>query len=135
MDNNFRDFRLKLIFLALCILLLLAIKGHIRLGYPNHVGNFCNAPLRADAAFRTVAVQPSWNFIAHFSRFLRPGAVRIGTSHWTPDIETVAARNADGSFAAVLLNRTDNALRPQLRFRGLLAPVDLPPHSIATVVW
>ena len=33
MDNNFRDFRLKLIFLALCILLLLAIKGHIRLGY------------------------------------------------------------------------------------------------------
>jgi len=33
MDNNFMNFRLKLIFLALCILILLAIKGHIRLGY------------------------------------------------------------------------------------------------------
>ena len=33
MDNNFRDFRLKLIFLALCILILLAIKGHIKLGF------------------------------------------------------------------------------------------------------
>ena len=33
MDNNFMNFRLKLIFLALCILVLLAIKGHIRLGY------------------------------------------------------------------------------------------------------
>ena len=33
MDNNFRNFRLKLIFLALCILILLAIKGHIKLGY------------------------------------------------------------------------------------------------------
>ena len=33
MDNNYMNFRLKLIFLALCILILLAIKGHIRLGY------------------------------------------------------------------------------------------------------
>ena len=33
MDNNFMNFRLKLIFLALCILILLAIRGHIRLGY------------------------------------------------------------------------------------------------------
>ena len=33
MNNNFNDFRLKIIFLALCILILLAIKGHIRLGY------------------------------------------------------------------------------------------------------
>ncbi len=33
MDNNFMNFRLKLIFLALCILIFLAIKGHIRLGY------------------------------------------------------------------------------------------------------
>ncbi len=33
MNNNFNDFRLKLIFLALCILILLAIKGHIKLGY------------------------------------------------------------------------------------------------------
>ena len=33
MDNNFMNFRLKLIFLALCILILLAIRGHIKLGY------------------------------------------------------------------------------------------------------
>ncbi|MBR4159397.1 MAG: efflux RND transporter permease subunit, partial [Spirochaetia bacterium] len=33
MDNNLRNFRLKLIFLALCILILLAVKGHIKLGY------------------------------------------------------------------------------------------------------
>ncbi|MBO7093994.1 MAG: efflux RND transporter permease subunit, partial [Spirochaetia bacterium] len=33
MNDNFRSFRLKLIFLALCIIILLAIKGHIKLGY------------------------------------------------------------------------------------------------------
>lgn len=104
-------------------------------GGPNHVGNFCDAPLRTDAACRRLLVRPSWHYIAHFSRFLRPGAVRVGCSRWTSDVEAVAARNADGSFAAVLLNRTDRALRPQLRFRGLLAPVELPAHSIATCTW
>ena len=104
-------------------------------GGPNHVGNFCNAPLRTDASCRKLIIQPSWHYIAHFSRFLRPGAVRVGCSRWTSAVEAVAARNADGSFAAVLLNRTDRALRPQLRFRGLLAPVELPAHSIATCTW
>ncbi len=104
-------------------------------GGPNHVGNFCAAPLQADATGRRVVVRPTWHYIAHLSRFLRPGAVRIGCSRWTSDIEAVAARNADGTFAAVLLNRTDRPLRPRLRFRGLLAPVDLPAHSIATCVW
>ena len=80
-------------------------------------------------------MRPSWHYIAHFSRFLRPGAVRVGCSRWTSAVEAVAARNADGTFAAVLLNRTDRALRPQLRFRGLIAPLDLPAHSIATCTW
>ena len=104
-------------------------------GGPHHVGNFCDAPLRTDEACRKLVVRPSWRFISHFSRFLRPGAVRLGCSRWTSGVEAVAARNADGSFAAVLLNRTDRALRPRLRFRGLLAPVELPPHSISTAVW
>ena len=104
-------------------------------GGPNHVGNVCAAPLQADAAGREVVVRPTWHCIAHYSRFLRPGAVRLGCSTWRADVDAVAARNADGSFAAVLLNRTDVPMRPRLRFRGLLAPVDLPAHSIATVVW
>lgn len=104
-------------------------------GGPNHVGNFCAAPLQTDESGRRVAASPTWAFIAHFSRFLRPGAVLLGLSKWTPDLDAAAARNADGTFAAVLLNRTDRPLRPRLRFRGLLAPVELPPHSIATAVW
>lgn len=104
-------------------------------GGPNHVGNFCQAPVHADAAFKKLVVRPSWHAIAHVSRFVRPGAVRLGCSRWTDGIEAVAARNRDGSFVAVLLNRTDRALDSRLRFRGLLAPVALPPHSIATVVW
>ena len=39
MDNNFRNFRMKLLFLALCILILLAIKGHVKLGYVPELDN------------------------------------------------------------------------------------------------
>ena len=105
-------------------------------GGPNHVGNFCNAPLRTDAAFRTLSFQPIYHFIGHFSRFLRPGAVRLGTSRWTPDVDAVAARNADGSFVAVVLNRSDRDLANlRLRFRGRIAPFALPAHAIATFRW
>ena len=105
-------------------------------GGPNHVGNFCNAPLRTDAAFRTLSFQPIYHFIGHFSRFLRPGAVRLGTSRWTPDVDAVAARNADGSFVAVVLNRSDRDLvNLRLRFRGRIAPFALPAHAIATFRW
>ena len=52
----------------------------------------------------------------------------------TPE-EVVALAREAGLSAAVLLNRTDRALRPRLRFRGLIAPLDLPAHSIATCTW
>ena len=106
-------------------------------GGPNHVEGFWPgaAPLMADETGRRVVVRPSWAHIAHYSRYLRPGAVRLGTSAWSADIDVVAARNTDGSFAVVLLNRTGRAFRPALRFRGLLAPLRLPPRSVATCVW
>ena len=104
-------------------------------GGPNHVGNFCSAPLLADASGKSFEVRPSWHYISHVSRHVRPGAVVLGTSRWSSDVETVAAQNADGSFVAVLLNRTDGALEPHLRFRGLFAKVPLPAHSVATCVW
>ena len=105
-------------------------------GGPNHVGNFCNAPLRTDAEFRSLSFQPIYHFIGHFSRFIRPGAVRLGTSRWTPDVDAVAARNADGSFVAVALNRSDRDLPGlRLRFRGRTAPFALPAHAIATFRW
>ena len=41
-------------------------------GGPNHVGNFCSAPMLADTAARQLLPQSSYFYIGHFARFVRP---------------------------------------------------------------
>ena len=48
-------------------------------GGPNHLGNLCDAPVlvRTDHNPPSVHFQPTYYVMGHFSRFLRPGAVRV----------------------------------------------------------
>lgn len=43
-------------------------------GGPNHVGNYCFAPVHADTRTGEVIYTPSYWYIGHFSKFIRPGA-------------------------------------------------------------
>ncbi len=49
-------------------------------GGPNHVSNFCNAPIIADSNAQTLTYQPAYWYLGHFSRFLPPGSVRLQTT-------------------------------------------------------
>lgn len=106
-----------------------------RKGGPAYVQNVANAPLRANADFTGFIAQPVYYAVGHFSRFFLPGARRIGTSSFSRNVEATAARNADGSFAAVLHNASDKDIDLKLRFRKLVAPLSLPAHAIATCAW
>ena len=101
-------------------------------GGPNHVGNFCEAPLLCDPETDTVEKKLSYDFIGHFSRYIAPGARRIASSCYTDKIETVSFRNPDGALVTVLLNRTDKPLPVALRMDGKLASFTLLPDAIAT---
>jgi glucosylceramidase len=91
-------------------------------GGPNHVGNLCDAPVLVDAANNALNYQSSYYYIGHFSRFIRPGAQRLGfslDSYMTPATidgrlgnmaEFCAFKNSDGSLALVVLNRTEAGL-------------------------
>lgn len=74
-------------------------------GGPNHVGNFCEAPLMLDGRGGFLR-QPSYYAIGHFSRYLTPGSVQLAHSVWDSRMEATVFRRPDGSRAAVLLNRT-----------------------------
>jgi glucosylceramidase len=88
-------------------------------GGPNHVGNYCDAPVIADEKSGTVQYESSYWYIGHFSRFIKPGAVRIACTMqplMTPatvdgrmgnTMESTAFRNPDGSTALVVSNRTE----------------------------
>jgi O-glycosyl hydrolase len=75
-------------------------------------------------------VSPSgrlWAF-ANYSRFVRPGAVRIGTSTSDGALEITAFRNRDGSVAIVVLNTATSAQTASfsLRHTGASGPAAIP---------
>ena len=105
-------------------------------GGPNHVGNFCEAPVMLTEDGRDFSPMNEYWYIGQFSRFIRPGAVRLGASAWTAGVEVTALENPDGRRVAVLLNRTDRNLPVCLTQDGAEGyPVLLAAHSIASVSW
>jgi glucosylceramidase len=104
-------------------------------GGPNHVGNFCTAPVMATPDFKGVTFQPSFYYLGQFSRFIQPGSVRIGCSRYTDKIECTAWLRPDGKKALVVLNRTDEAVSFILRYQDRAAPVESAAHSLMSLVF
>jgi glucosylceramidase len=103
-------------------------------GGPNHVGNFCSAPIIADTRQDQLIFQSSYYYIGHFSRFIGPGAQRILCATNRDDLEATAFANPGGTLAVVVLNRTDTERHYALRLPGRRAISTVPPHSISTYV-
>jgi glucosylceramidase len=104
-------------------------------GGPNHVGNFCFAPVHADTRTDGLHFMNSYYYIGHFSRFIKPGAVRIASAASVDELETTAFRNPDGSLALVVLNRTGKAVPYAVRLGGRSAKTESPAHSIRTYLF
>ena len=76
-----------------------------------------------------------WYNIAHASKVVRPGAVRIGTEGSLPGLECLVFRNPDGSLGALMLNGTEETIRPVLAGKKHRLPVDVPALSVVSVRW
>ena len=104
-------------------------------GGPNHVGNYCSAPIIGDTSTGEVLYQSSYYYLGHFAKFIRPGAHRILCSTNRDELEATAAVNPDGSTCVVAMNRSDEPIPFQV-FRGAnAARVSLPAHAIITLQW
>ena len=75
-------------------------------GGPNWFKNWCVAPVIVDEDNDEVYFTPLYYTMAHFSKFIRPDAVRIGVENSFKDNELMitAAENTDGSIAVVIFN-------------------------------
>ncbi|WP_343692166.1 glycoside hydrolase family 30 protein [Chitinophaga sp.] len=103
-------------------------------GGPNHVGNFCFAPVHADSKTGDLIYTNSYYYLGHFSKFIRPGAKRIIASSNRTDLQTTAFVNKDGKMVVVVLNTSDKELDYKLWIKGNGAAVKSLPHSIETLV-
>jgi glucosylceramidase len=101
-------------------------------GGPNHVNNFCNAPIIADTKNDALIYQSSYYYLGHFSRFIRPGDKRVLCSTTLDELEATATLAPDGTVTVVVLNRSDKDLDYRLRCEGQAAQAVSPAHSIVT---
>ena len=104
-------------------------------GGPNHVGNYCFAPVHADTKTGELTYTNSYHYIGHFSKFVRPNARRIASSPSRSQLLSTAFLNADGKIAVVVMNPTDKQTTYYLWLAGNAAEVTSLPHSIQTLVF
>jgi glucosylceramidase len=104
-------------------------------GGPNHVGNFCFAPVHADTRTGKLTYTNAFHYIGHFSKFIRPGAKRIASSPSRSALLSTAFLNADGRASVVVLNRGEKEVPYYLWVAGEAAEVKSPPRSIQTLVF
>jgi len=103
-------------------------------GGPNHVGNFCFAPVHADTKSGNLIYTNAYYYIGHFSKFIKPGARRIVSAASRDKLLTTAYMNPDGKLAIVVMNKTDEKIDYSLWIKGKAAKVSSNPHSIETLV-
>jgi glucosylceramidase len=104
-------------------------------GGPNHVKNFCFAPIHADTKTGKLIYTNSYYYIGHFSKFIRPGAKRVVSSPSRSALISTAFANPDGKVSVVVMNKNDKAVPYYLWVNGEAAEVNSLPHSIQTLVF
>ncbi len=103
-------------------------------GGPNHVGNFCSAPILADTATGTLMPQSAYACIGHFARFVRPGARRVLCAATAQVLASTAFVNPDGSVATVVLNGGEAEQTFAVQVEREQTTVRLPPRALCTLV-
>lgn len=104
-------------------------------GGPNHVGNFCFSPVHADTKTGQLIYTPSFYYIGHFSKFIRPNAKRVGTSVSRSPLLSTSFVNVDGQMVTVVMNQGDTSLHYNLVVDGFKTAVSIPAHAIQTLTY
>ena len=104
-------------------------------GGPNHVDNYCFAPIHGDTEAGDLIYTPTYFYIGHFSKFIRPGAKRISTVSSRSHLLSTSFVNEDQSMVNVIMNHSDEAIDYKLYVGNSEAiSISIPAHAIQTVV-
>ena len=104
-------------------------------GGPNHVGNFCFAPVIADTKQGILIYTNSYYYLGHFSKFIRPGAQRITSSSNRGDLLTTAFKNQDNKIVVIVMNKSDLVMNCNLFIDSKETKLESLPHSISTIIF
>lgn len=104
-------------------------------GGPNHVGNFCFAPIHGDTKTGSLIYTPSYYYIGHFSKFIDKGAKRISSVASRSQLLTTSFLNQDGKVITVVMNQSNDKIKYYLCIGTKVTEVSILPHAIQTLVY
>ena len=104
-------------------------------GGPNHVGNFCFAPVHADTRTGELIFTPAYYYIGHFSKFIHPGAKRISTASSRSTLLSTSFLNKDGKMATVVMNSSESPVTYNLIAGDAETQLEIPARAIQTLVY
>ena len=103
-------------------------------GGPNHVGNFCFAPVHGDTRTGELIYTNAYYYIGHFSKFIKPGAKRIAAVPTRSQLLSTAFLNPDNSVVVVVMNESNITTRFYLWIDGKAVETLARPHSINSYI-
>jgi O-glycosyl hydrolase len=84
---------------------------------------------------KQVSYTAAYYYLAHFSKFVRPGAVRVATVGTESGVRCVAFRTPEGGLVAQFLNSRKEPAKVSVEARGRALALTLPALSISTALW
>jgi len=103
-------------------------------GGPNWFKNWCGAPVIVDPEKDEVYFTPLYYTMAHFSKYIRPGAEVVGVDKTDNDLMVTAAQNPDKSIAVVVFNEGDFSKNFILKLGEETIAVKIDKKAIQTII-
>jgi glucosylceramidase len=104
-------------------------------GGPNHVGNYCFAPIHGDTRTGELIYTPTYYYIGHFSKFIRPGAHRVSTTSSRSHLLVTSFVNPDDTIATIVMNQSDMEIHYNFMVGSAKAELSIPAHGMQTLVY
>jgi glucosylceramidase len=107
-------------------------------GGPNHVGNFCGAPIMIDTDNEDVYKTPIFHVLSQFSKTIRPGDYALQTKKIlenldNDDLHACATINSENLLSVQLLNTTKERIEYNLKIGEKFAKITIDANSVQTV--
>ncbi len=104
-------------------------------GGPNHVQNFCFAPIHANSKTGELIYTPTYYYIGHFSKFIKPGAFRVSTTTSRTAIESTSFQNPNGEIITVVMNKTNQKIGYKLIVGESESFLEIQPRAMQSIIY
>lgn len=103
-------------------------------GGPNHVKNWCIAPVIVKPETDEVYYTPLYYILSHFSKYIRPGAKRIAVNSEMANLMITACINPNNSIAVEILNQGEEKISYQLALNEKIVKSEIPGSALQTLL-